>query len=200
MPCVVGTRTATRVLTDGEEVTVDGRRGHGLRRRARAAAARPRARPGRAPRSAGRRDAVEPLATRLYVNLALPDQAEAVARAAGGRRGAAARGVHAHRGARAAAPAEAARGEARGGVPRRAWRRAAHHRPRLRAAPGHLPDHGLPHQRVPRPRRRGASSSRGGQPDDRLPRLLPLREGSRALPAGAARRWPACARRPRTCT
>jgi pyruvate,water dikinase len=78
IPCVVGARTATKVLRDGAEVTVDGSTGEireGLE----------------APRVAGPEGAVgkgapvgvagepEALATRLYVNLALPGQAREAA-------------------------------------------------------------------------------------------------------------------------
>jgi pyruvate, water dikinase len=76
VPCVVGTRRATEVLRDGELVTVDGAKGIVLEG-------------DRAPEatsvSTGRPDApaapppVEPLATKLYVNLAMADQAERVA-------------------------------------------------------------------------------------------------------------------------
>jgi pyruvate,water dikinase len=80
VPCVVGTRTATSTLRDGDVVTVDGGRGTvaaGAEAEAVAAAA-----PatlvtlGPVPAQAV---APEPLATRIYVNLAMADQAEAVA-------------------------------------------------------------------------------------------------------------------------
>jgi pyruvate,water dikinase len=72
LPCVVGTRTATRVLRDGEEVTVDGRTGEVFEGRVEAVRAL------EAPRvvEAGE---PEPLATKLYVNLALPEQAREAA-------------------------------------------------------------------------------------------------------------------------
>jgi pyruvate, water dikinase len=78
-PCVVGTRTATRVLRDGEEVTVDGAKGEvyqGLLEGPKAEAT------GGAEVAEARRvaeAAPEPLATRLYVNLAMAAQAEAAA-------------------------------------------------------------------------------------------------------------------------
>jgi pyruvate,water dikinase len=75
IPCVVGTRSATRVLRDGEEVTVDGATGQvraGLE-----AAAPVSAKPVAAPAPVATEP--EPLATRLYVNLALPGQAKEVA-------------------------------------------------------------------------------------------------------------------------
>lgn len=73
IPCVVGTRTATRDLRDGELVTVDGARG-----RVNAGAVRIEAAPTAAAAPAPARE-LEPLATRVYVNLAMADQAEAVA-------------------------------------------------------------------------------------------------------------------------
>lgn len=76
IPCVVATRTATTALRDGDVVTIDGRAGT-------VSAGAP---PATAPAvSATDRsatavvDAVETIATRLYVNLAIAEQAEAVA-------------------------------------------------------------------------------------------------------------------------
>lgn len=71
IPCVVGTRKGTRVLRDDELVTVDGAKGRvteGAIERAKEAA--------RAPTQLV---SVEPLATKLYVNLAIASQAEEVA-------------------------------------------------------------------------------------------------------------------------
>jgi len=74
IPCIVGTREATRVLRDGELVTMDGRRGQVIAGAptttavARVEVVTPR--PSAAP---------EALATRLYVNLAMADKAEAAA-------------------------------------------------------------------------------------------------------------------------
>ncbi|GAB4585570.1 phosphoenolpyruvate synthase [Nocardia sp. IFM 10818] len=71
VPCVVGTRTATTELHTGTEVTVDGTAGQ--------------IRAGRSGKSATATDraaapiAAEPTATRVYVNLALPEVAERVA-------------------------------------------------------------------------------------------------------------------------
>ena len=76
VPCVVGTRNATRCLRDGMLVTVDGARGTVT------AGDRCRAPPRHAARevSTGTRDRRSSrLATRLYVNLAIADQAERVA-------------------------------------------------------------------------------------------------------------------------
>jgi pyruvate,water dikinase len=75
VPCVVGARTATTTLRDGEVVTVDGARGAVYegdvtpRQPAVAAAAAPSAAPA----------APESLATRIYVNLAMAEHAEEVA-------------------------------------------------------------------------------------------------------------------------
>lgn len=71
IPCVVGTRTATQVLRDGELVTVDGAKG-----RVTAGAVRIEAAPRSAPPPARE---LEALGTRVYVNLAIADQAEAAA-------------------------------------------------------------------------------------------------------------------------
>ncbi|AKF83681.1 phosphoenolpyruvate synthase [Myxococcus fulvus 124B02] len=80
-PCVVGTRTATRVLRDGEVVTVDGAtgtilEGHVEEQAPRAIASSASRQPGLEPRATA---APEVLATRLYVNLALPEQAREAA-------------------------------------------------------------------------------------------------------------------------
>ena len=74
LPCVVGTRTATTTLHDGDLVTVDGRSGTitaGVT--APAGVAMPASPPVAYP------PAPPVTATRLYVNLAMPDQAERVA-------------------------------------------------------------------------------------------------------------------------
>jgi pyruvate,water dikinase len=73
VPCVVGARTATSVLRDGELVTVDGARGTVSEGAIVPEAARSIAAP------TVSREAVEPLATRIYVNLAMADHAEEVA-------------------------------------------------------------------------------------------------------------------------
>jgi pyruvate,water dikinase len=74
VPCVVGTRDATAVLHDGEIVTVDGAAGtvEAGARSTPVVSATPVAAP-------AEYAVVEPLATALYVNLALADQAERVA-------------------------------------------------------------------------------------------------------------------------
>src|SRR5690554_4420327 len=74
VPCVVGARTATTTLRDGEVVTVDGARGTVLEGRAEVRAPAVAA---AAPSTAV--TAIEPLATRIYVNLAMAELAERVA-------------------------------------------------------------------------------------------------------------------------
>ena len=74
IPCVVGARSATSDLPEGETVTVDGTTGE-VRRGATPAPARPAA-PQTTP-DAGR--ALSTTGTELHVNLALPDAAERVA-------------------------------------------------------------------------------------------------------------------------
>jgi pyruvate,water dikinase len=72
IPCVVGTGDATQVLADGAPVTVDGARGRVLA--GKGARVEPVAQPAAAAASA-----VVPLATRIYVNLAIAEKAEEVA-------------------------------------------------------------------------------------------------------------------------
>ncbi len=76
IPCVVGTREATRKLRDGELVTVDGEKGQVLEG---AVARAPQAEPDARMSQQGAPVAVEPLATKLYVNLAIASQAQAAA-------------------------------------------------------------------------------------------------------------------------
>jgi len=86
IPCVVGTRAATRILRDGELVTVDGAHGkvlEGARATAEAPGAGPAAAPAAAPTERAPAGAAAPspavLGTRLYVNLAIAERAEEVA-------------------------------------------------------------------------------------------------------------------------
>ncbi len=72
VPCVVGTRTATTSLRNGEPVTGDGRAGIVYEGAVTEAA-------GPAPVTANLTYGGEPLATRLYVNLAVGEHAEQVA-------------------------------------------------------------------------------------------------------------------------
>jgi pyruvate, water dikinase len=80
IPCVVGSRNATRVLRDGELVTIDGRKGQVLRgdvARVEAAVAQPVA--GARAEAAAPAETVAPIGTRVYVNLAIAEHAERVA-------------------------------------------------------------------------------------------------------------------------
>ncbi|MFB9905381.1 phosphoenolpyruvate synthase [Allokutzneria oryzae] len=70
VPCVVGTRTATSTLREGQQVTVDGDQGTVSSGSVHAVRTEPVAQP---------MPAFEPLATKLYVNLAMPEHAEAAA-------------------------------------------------------------------------------------------------------------------------
>lgn len=74
VPCVVGTRTGTRDLHDGMTVTVDGARGEVLSGRV-----EPTPTVSAAQRSAPPQVAAEVTGTKVYVNLAMPDSADAVA-------------------------------------------------------------------------------------------------------------------------
>jgi pyruvate,water dikinase len=77
VPCVVGTRTATRDLHNGTTVTVDGTHGRVVSgRMASPAAAVTLAEPAARPALAA---PAEVTATKIYVNLAMPDSAEEVA-------------------------------------------------------------------------------------------------------------------------
>lgn len=73
VPCIVGARTATTDLTDGMVVTVDGTHGRVLAGRVSGGA---QSTPVAAPVTAV---ATEVTATKIYVNLAMPDSAERVA-------------------------------------------------------------------------------------------------------------------------
>jgi pyruvate,water dikinase len=73
IPCVVGARTATQVLRDGEHVTVDGSKGRVTAGAPRVEASVP------APAPPAPAHELEPLATRVYVNLAIADKADAAA-------------------------------------------------------------------------------------------------------------------------
>ncbi len=77
VPCVVGTREGTRTLVDGQEVTVDGKAGMVYAGRTLAASPVPSA-----PESSsghghgGSASMVPPTATRIYVNVSIPDKAK----------------------------------------------------------------------------------------------------------------------------
>ncbi len=76
VPCVVGTRTATRDLHNGITVTVDGAHGRVLSGRAEAAST---AQVVAADQRAPSEPQVEVTGTKVYVNMAMPDSAEKVA-------------------------------------------------------------------------------------------------------------------------
>jgi pyruvate,water dikinase len=78
VPCIVGARTATTVLHDGQVVTVDGAQGLVLEG-AVSTALVPTGTAVRVEPVVAPAVATEPLATRLYVNLAMADHAEEVA-------------------------------------------------------------------------------------------------------------------------
>jgi pyruvate,water dikinase len=75
IPCIVGARTATQVLRNGEVVTVDGRRGQVTA----GASTAPVVKANPVATAPSLEVSVTPLATRLYVNLAMADHAEAAA-------------------------------------------------------------------------------------------------------------------------
>ncbi len=83
VPCVVGTREATKVITDGMEVTVDGKtgavyKGVVVRGKPAAAAAAPAA-SGAGGAHVGH-ESVPVTATKIYVNVGVPEKAEEYAR------------------------------------------------------------------------------------------------------------------------
>jgi pyruvate, water dikinase len=79
IPSVVGSRTATHVLTDGQVVTVDGRRGIVEEGAAPVAVTTPGSTRPRGEAPAGGFAVAEATATKLYVNLAMVERAEEVA-------------------------------------------------------------------------------------------------------------------------
>jgi pyruvate, water dikinase len=81
VPCVVGTREATKLITDGELITVDGKTGtvyRGAVRRGKPAAAAAGEAGGAVP--AGAHVVVPVTATKVYVNVGVPEKAEEYAR------------------------------------------------------------------------------------------------------------------------
>jgi pyruvate, water dikinase len=83
VPCVVGTREATTVVTDGMEVTVDGKTGavyKGLVHKAKAAAAASAATAAAVASAGHGHEGVPVTATRIYVNVGVPEKAEEYAR------------------------------------------------------------------------------------------------------------------------
>ncbi len=77
VPCIVGARTATRDLSDGMVVTVDGTHGRVLAGRANIGGAKTAAAGEQAAPTAGA--AAEVTGTKIYVNILLPDTADDVA-------------------------------------------------------------------------------------------------------------------------
>ena len=75
VPCIVGARTATKDLKDGTVVTVDGTRGRVLAGRVES----PKAGGAQTAPVAGVVAATEVTGTKIYVNVAMPDKAEAAA-------------------------------------------------------------------------------------------------------------------------
>ena len=194
VPAVVGARNATTVLRDGELVTVDGAQGTVTE----GAVAPPRSPSGRRGTGAGRAGRPGALATKIYVNLAFADHAEEVAALPVDGVGLlraefmvtdALEGVHPRK--------LLERGDEKTFVDEHGQVAAAHHAG-LRAAAGRVPEHRLPLQRVLQPRGRRPVRAARGEPDDRVPGLLPLRPRARPLPARARRPGPGAARRRRT--
>jgi len=77
VPCIVGARTATRDLTDGMVVTVDGTHGRVLAGRADVGGTKTA--PVNGPAAGARAAAAEVTGTKIYVNILLPDTADDVA-------------------------------------------------------------------------------------------------------------------------
>ncbi|MEB3981531.1 phosphoenolpyruvate synthase [Mycobacterium sp. 663a-19] len=74
VPCVVGARDATRILRDGQTVTVDGERGS-----VSAGSLRPEVHASTIEQPVAMAASRETTGTKIYVNLAIPDTAESVA-------------------------------------------------------------------------------------------------------------------------
>jgi pyruvate, water dikinase len=82
VPCVVGTREATKLISEGEEVSVDGKTGSVYRGAIHRASAAPAAAAGAATplSSAHAHDLAPVTATKIYVNVGVPEKAEEYAR------------------------------------------------------------------------------------------------------------------------
>ncbi len=78
VPCVVGTRSATKTIADGSEVTVDGKTGQVFSGLERARAATPP--PAASLSSASGAEPVPVTATKIFVNVGVPEKAEEYAR------------------------------------------------------------------------------------------------------------------------
>ncbi|HEY6533228.1 MAG TPA: phosphoenolpyruvate synthase [Acidimicrobiales bacterium] len=79
LPCIVGTRQGTRILRDGEVVTVDGAAGTVYEGDVASSLAPPSPAARAHPAPDTESMASEPLGTRVYVNLAMPEAADAAA-------------------------------------------------------------------------------------------------------------------------
>jgi pyruvate,water dikinase len=83
VPCVVGTREATKLITDGMEVTVDGKTGSvykGAVHRGQPAATAAAAASGATASHSHGHDAVPVTATKIYVNVGVPEKADEYSR------------------------------------------------------------------------------------------------------------------------
>jgi len=83
VPCIVGTRTATHSIPDGSEVTVDGKTGQvfrGLERAVHSAAARSDSAPGAGGGPTHGHEHAPVTATKILVNVGVPEKAEEYAR------------------------------------------------------------------------------------------------------------------------
>jgi pyruvate, water dikinase len=78
VPCVVGTREATKLIPDGAEVTVDGKTGSVYRGRRAGSERKPSA--GAAGASGGGHESIPVTATKILVNVGVPEKAEEYAR------------------------------------------------------------------------------------------------------------------------
>jgi len=81
VPCIVGTREATKIIADGSEVTVDGKTGmvyRGIVQRGKGGV--PAGGPSPAPMSGHSHEGSPITATKIYVNVGVPEKAEEYAR------------------------------------------------------------------------------------------------------------------------
>ena len=197
LPCVVGARDATTTLRDGELVTVDGAQGVVLEGRVDA----PGGATGTVAAPATGRTSASAAPSPGHPPLREPRlrRARRGGRRARRRRGRVAAGrVHGDRRPRGGPPPAAPGARRVLDLRRRHGGLAGPDRPGLRAPAGGLPEHRLPIERVLRPRGGRPVRARGEQPDDRLPRVLPLRARARPVPAGTRRCWPGCSSSSRT--
>ena len=80
VPCIVGTRTATKLLAEGAEITVDGKSGVVYAGGERARKAKASAPPAGSPNADGGHHAAPVTATKIYVNVGVPEKAAEYAR------------------------------------------------------------------------------------------------------------------------